>query len=181
MWLNLQHFPQSKKSLKRLTLKHPFVDQHWSFQHTIAKMPSVPNEKEIDSCLADAADAWKPLEGSKAETPCGIDWKHGIQNHLSPPMSKAPAAPFSNCTWLLLKKRPGNFYQNGPKIQTATESSKHEQERGFKQLTPMLPRASRHCKKYTDSEIPVTRNVRSFWEDSMPKQPSKGLDLQLLL
>lgn len=68
---------------EKVAIEAPFVDQHWSFQHTIAKMPSVPNEKEIDSCLADAADAWKPLEGSKAETPCGIDWKHGIQNHLS--------------------------------------------------------------------------------------------------
>ena len=76
-------------------------------------------------------------------------------------MSKAPAAPFSNCTWLLLKKRPGNFYQNGPKIQTATESSKHEQERCFKQLTPMLPRASRHCKGYTriQKSRKGTRNV----------------------
>lgn len=130
--------------------------------------------------------AWKnPLEGSKVlEIFCGIDWNMEFRTTYPHQMSKAPAAPFSNCTWLLLKKRPGNFYQNGPKkIQTATESlsSKHEQERCFKQLTPMLPRASRHCKKYTDSEIPVTRNVSSFWEDSMPKQPSKGLDLQLLL
>ena len=188
MWLNLQHFPQSKKSLKRLTLKHPFVDQHWSFQHTIAKIPSVPNEKEIDSCLTDAPDrVKKPLGKKQSSGNLLWDWlEHGIQNHLYIPtkclrLRLLPSATALGSCWRSVLGISIKTVPKSKRQQKVASMNKRDVSSSSHPCCQGLPRASRHCKKYTDSEIPVTTNVSSFWEDSMPKQPSKGLDLQLLL